>query len=111
MQPDKWEQTKGHVLDSFSNVDVSEIELQEPEVGKKEVILFDGPLGRMKLEYYTKPVVLNRHTHGSRRIGSHTEVEYIYSKDEFSHQLKAYKLDEDENEWVEMEMERGSFNL
>ncbi|MDO8668963.1 MAG: hypothetical protein Q7K65_01580 [Candidatus Buchananbacteria bacterium] len=111
MLPEKWEQTKGHILDSFSDVEVSAQELQEPEVGQKEIVIFSGPLGRMKLEYYTRPVVLNRKTHGSRRIGSHTEVEYVYSTDEFSHQLKVYKLDSATEEWLEMAMEKGSFNL
>jgi len=111
MQPDKWEQTKGHILDSFSDVEIEEIKLQEPDVGKKEIVLFNGPVGRMKLEYHTKPVVLGRHTHGSRRIGSHTEVEYIYSNNEFTHQLRAYRLDVGNDEWIEIEMERGNFSL
>lgn len=111
MQPDRWEQTKGHILDTFKNVDVSKVELQEPEVGDKEVVFFDGPLGQMKLEYYTRPVVLSKNTHGSRRIGSRTAVEYVYSNTESSHQLKAFKLDEDSDEWVEIEMEKGSFAL
>jgi len=109
--PDKWEQTKGHILDNFSNVEISEQELPEPEVGKKEIVIFDGPLGQMKLEYYTKPVILNRQTHGSRRIGSHTAVEYIYSNDEFSHQFKVYKFDDETEKWQEMAMAKDSFNL
>jgi 6-phosphogluconolactonase (cycloisomerase 2 family) len=111
MTPDKWEQTRGHILDSFSNIEESSQELFEPEVGKKDVIIFDGPVGRMKLEYFTRPVVLDRKTHGSRRIGSHTEVEYTYSNTEFSHQLKAAKWDEDADDWVEIEMAKGSFEL
>lgn len=111
MLPDKWEQTKGHILDSFSNVEISEMELPDPEVGKKEIVIFDGPLGQMKLEYYTKPVILNRNTHGSRRIGSHTAVEYVYSNDEFTHHLKVSKLDVDTGDWQEMAMEKSSFNL
>ncbi len=111
MLPDKWEQTKGHILDNFTDVDIKVKELSEPEVGQCEIVLFNGPLGQMKLEYYTKPLVVNRNTHGSRRIGSHTAVEYIYSNDEFSHQLKVYKLDADSDEWQEMAMEKGSFNL
>jgi len=111
MLPDKWEQTKGHILDTFSNVEISAMELPDPEVGKKEIVLFSGPLGQMKLEYYTKPVILNRNTHGSRRIGSHTAVEYVYSNSDFTHFLKVYKLDLDSDEWQEMAIEKGSFNL
>lgn len=111
MLPEKWEQTKGHILDSFSDVEINEQELQDPEVGQKEIVVFSGPLGQMKLEYYTRPIVLNKRTHGSRRIGSHTEVEYVYSKSEFSHQLKVYKQDPDTGEWQEMAADRGSFNI
>lgn len=111
MLPEKWEQTKGHILDNFSDVEISDQKLLEPEMGKKEIIIFAGPLGRMKLEYYTRPVVLNRLTHGSRRIGSHTAVEYVYSPNEFSHQLKVYQLDPETEEWQEMEQAKGAFNL
>ena len=111
MLPEKWEQTKGHILDTFTDVDISRQELQEPEVGQKEIVIFNGPLGQMKLEYISRPVVLGKRTHGSRRIGSHTEVEYVYSANEFSHQLKVFKLDPDTDDWVEMEMARGDFSL
>lgn len=111
MLPEKWEQTKGHILDTFTDVDISQQELQEPEVGRKEIVIFNGPLGQMKLEYYTRPVVLSKRTHGSRRIGSHTEVEYVYSTKEFTHHLKVSKLDPETDQWQEMAMARGDFSL
>lgn len=111
MTQDRWEDTKGHILDTFANVQESSQDLLEPEVGKKDIIIFDGPLGEMKLEYYTRPVVLDRKTHGSRRIGSHTEVEYTYSNTEFSHQLKAFKWDDQIDDWSEMQMDKDTFAL
>ena len=50
MLPEKWEQTKGHILDSFSDVEISEQELQDPEVGKKEIVVFESACEKV-LEY------------------------------------------------------------
>ncbi len=77
----------------------------EDEMGGTDIefITFKGPLGRMKLEFISKPVVLDKKTTYSRRIGAETQVDYIYSKDEKSYKLKAYKWDEAREDWVEME--------
>lgn len=111
MQPEKWQDIKAHIQDSFSDVEISKEKLSEPEVGEKEIVLFTGPLGKMKLEYITRPVVLDKVTHGSRRIGSETAVEYIYSEDEFTHKLIAYKWDEIQDNWLEMEAGKEAFNI
>lgn len=110
MSPDRWQQLKGQIQDQFDGVSISREKLEEPERGEKEIVLFDGPLGQMRLEYFTRPVVLDKHTHGSRRIGSHTEVEYIYSETEFSHSLKAYKWDDGQDDWLEIDT-KTSFQL
>lgn len=112
MQPDKWEQIKGQIKDSFGDgVEESAVELPEPEVGTKETVVFKGPLGRMKLEYYTRPVVLDKRTHGSRRIGSQTAVEYVYSRDQHIHSLKVFKWDNAQDDWLELELKEGSFSI
>lgn len=73
-----------------------------------EFIIFKGPLGRVKLEFTTKPLVLDKKTTYSRRIGSETNVEYVYSEDEKTHKLMAYKWDDFQNDWVEIDP--NSFN-
>ncbi|MFA6919071.1 MAG: hypothetical protein WC244_03095 [Patescibacteria group bacterium] len=110
MSPDKWEQLKGQIQDQFQNVSITQEELEDVERGEKEIILFDGPLGQMRLEYITKPVILDKQTHGSRRIGSHTEVEYVYSDTEFSHSLKVYKWDDGQDNWLEIDT-KSSFQI
>ena len=115
MSPDKWEQLKGQIQDQFSDVSIIKEGLEDDErgehiPGEKEIVIFDGPLGQMRLEYITRPVILDKRTHGSRRIGSHTEVEYVYSETEFSHSLKAYKWDDGQEDWVEIDT-RASFQL
>lgn len=103
MTPEKWEKIKNNILDNFEVEDRGEVHEDEEGGIDAEYIVFKGPLGRMRLEHITKPVVLGKKTTYSRRIGSETAVEYVYSPDEKSHQLIAYKWDEGSEEWVEME--------
>jgi len=110
MTPDKWNELKTKIQDSFKGAEISREILAEPEIGERETILFDGPLGQMKLEYFSRPLVLDKITHGSRRIGSTPGVEYVYSETEKTHQLKVYKWDDNQNDWLEIDL-RGSFNL
>lgn len=110
MQPEKWAQLRGQIQDSFGDVEIIKEELTESERGEKEITTFTGPLGRMKIEYITRPVILDKKTIGSRRIGSGTTVEYVYSEDEFSHTLKVYKWDEAESDWSEIDV-KGGFSL
>ena len=102
MTKEKWEEIKGQIKDSFG---VQEEKKEDLDFGpgEKEIILFNGPLGKMKLEFITRPVVLDKRAIASRRIGSHRTVEYIYSDTEKSYTMKAYKWDEEQNDWLEME--------
>ena len=63
----------------------------------------------MKLEFISRPIVLDKKTKYAKRIGSQTAVEYIYSQEEKSHKLKIYKWDESQEDWLEMEAK--NFNL
>lgn len=107
MQPDKWQKIKWRLEESFREVEFFKADLPPPAKGEMETALFVGPLGKMKLEYTTRPVILDKKTHGSRRIGSVTEVEYVYSDTEFSHQFKAYQWNEAQNGWVPVDAENA----
>jgi len=84
--------------------------LSEPDRGSREILEFVGPLGRMRLEYATKPLIIDKQVSGSRRIGSHHEVKYVFSEMEISHVFKAYKWDEERDDWLEIDL-KGSFTL
>lgn len=106
MFPEKWRQIVGQIKDNFK-VEADGKERLETEGGAEvEYIIFNGPLGRMKLEFITKPVVLDRKTKYSKRLGATTVVEYVYSPDEKTHKLKAYRWDEAVNDWLEMEAKK-----
>lgn len=114
MTHDKWQNIISMIIDKFPPADLSEEEIEigqdknnNPVKGKLERIEFTGPLGRMKLELITKPRVLDKHTLYSNRAGSDMRVDYIYSPDEVVQYMKAYKWDDDDEVWVEIEA--GSF--
>lgn len=109
MQDEKWNEIIGRIKDDFT-VEEHTTEDLDPGPGSVETIIFEGPTGRMKLERTTKPVVLDKKTIGSRRIGSDTTVEYVYSDSEFSKTFKAYQWNDAQNDWVVMEG-GGAFRL
>ncbi len=109
MTDEKWESIIAQIKDNFEVLDQRTEDLSD-EAGpgsSVEIIEFKGPLGRIKLERTTKPLVIDKKTIGSRRIGSQTTVEYIYSDTEKIHKFNAYRFDPNNEVWVEMKMERG----
>lgn len=110
MNDERWNNIISMVQEKFSPADLSgkEIEIGEdkhsnPIMGRVEQIEFSGPLGQMKLERVTKPKVLDKKTLYSNRGGSDVRVDYVYSENEVVQTMKAYRWDEDDNMWVEIE--------
>ena len=112
MTDEKWEDIIGKIKDNFELIDHTTKDLPEERgKGTFEIIEFVGPLGKMKLARTTQPLVIDKKTIGSRRIGSDITVEYIYSDTEKVHKFTASKWDEENEIWQEMQMERGDFSL
>ena len=103
MTEEKWKDITGKILDDFKVLEHKKEDL-DPGPGQIEYIIFNGPTGKIKLERIVKPAVLEKRGLGSKRIGSMTKVEYIYSDTERVDIFKAYKWENDE--WIEMEMEK-----
>ena len=95
----------GNIKDNFTVEDQGMDHIDEEGGTDIEYIEFRGPLGLMRLEYISQPVVLDKKTTYSRRIGSETKVEYVYSADEKRHSLHVYKWDENRDDWIEVEGE------
>lgn len=103
MIPEKWTQIIGNIKDNFEVEDEGEEQIEEEGGIDVKYIIFKGPLGRMRLEFIVRPVVLDKKTTYSKRIGSETKVDYVYSQDEKSYAMAAYKWNESENDWQEMD--------
>lgn len=110
MSPAKWQEIKDTIEEKFEIIDQGKKDLED-RPGTVDFIEFISPLGKMRLEWYDQPLLLDKKTHGSKRIGSETKVEYIYSQTERVNRFRALKWNENENFWEEMEMEKGAFSL
>lgn len=108
MNDDRWQDILLKVKENFGIDNQETRELSEEEgLGEMESVEFNGPLGKMKLERTTQPLVLDRKSIGSKRIGSDKVIQYTYSDTEKFHKFKAYKWNDAQNDWEEMQMERG----
>jgi hypothetical protein len=112
MHLDKWQDIKTLVETKFGfdRYDKEKFEIGENDKGQMvegelEIIEFNGPLGRMKLEFEIKPVVLDKKVFGSKRIGGDNKVTYIYSEDEKNCKLRVYRFDQLKDEWETIEAE------
>ena len=101
MNTEKWKDLLDNIKDNFPVDDEGSEHLEEEGGVDIEYIVFNGPLGRTRLEYIIKPVILDKKTTYSRRIGSETKVDYIYSQDEKSHKLVVYKWNDED--WAEID--------
>jgi len=63
--------------------------------GEKEIIEFSTEKGDFRLEQIRKPKILEKKVLSSKRIGGRADIDYIYSQDEMTSQIKVYKLDKD----------------
>ena len=90
MTEEKWQEIIGKIKDRFEVLAEEESEL-ENSPGSREAIVFNSPLGEVKLERIQKPKVKEEKTITSRRIGAAVRVEKIYEADATVSYLKAYK--------------------
>ena len=100
MLPEKWENLVDNIKDKFEVEEHDSKHLDERGGVDIDFIIFKSPIGRVKLEFISKPVVLDKKTTYSRRIGSGSAEEYVYSEDEKTHRIEAFKWDG--NRWVEI---------
>jgi hypothetical protein len=109
MQDDKWEALKEELKRKFKVEDehFEDLTVQTADgpviSGKVEVIIFESPMGKVKLARESKPVVLGKKEFYSHQQGKAARVEYQFSDTEFSHKIKAYKWDDDNDEWKEID--------
>lgn len=100
MTQDRWKDIKATIQDKFSDIQISQEAI--PEGGYEENIQFVSPVGKVLVEFRWHPVVLDKKTTYSRRIGSEVNVQYVYSEDEFVGSMKAYRYQDSTDEWEEI---------
>jgi len=109
MSPERWQELKDMARKNFEVLENNTFELDpEKGSGQKEELVFNGPLGKIKLEYVSKPLVIGKTMHYSKRMGDTAKVDYQTSETEKVHTLFAYRWDLASDEW--QEIDSASFN-
>lgn len=106
MTRDKWLDLKDKIEEQFGVEEYNKSVLEGVPDSVVEILIFNNPLGKIKLEWISKPKILGEKTTYSRRIGSDVKVDKVYSQDERSEFLKVYKQEGDE--WEEIPTDQFS---
>ena len=101
MTQERWNNILGDIQEKFEILHHSTEEL-EGMPGSCEMVEFESPLGKIRMEFTTKPLVLDKKVTASRRIGSQASVEYTYSDTELTHKMTVYKWNEAADAWEEI---------
>ena len=108
MGPDKWETIKTMAAKQFEIQDEGVEDLYvdtadgQVKQGVAEFVVFKGPMGRIKLQFQTKPRLEKKEFHYSHRAGTAARIEYKFSEGQVVHTFKVYKWEEIDEEWEEI---------
>lgn len=99
MQKDRWQDVVAQIKRDFPVEDSGIIEDDEQGGTVTEFIVFESPMGTIRLEFSTHPLILETKTKYHKRIGSETEIEYVFSPTEKSSKLEVFRWDEAADDW------------
>lgn len=99
MTSEKW----GEILDKvLTNFEVLAHTKSKEDLAEIETVIFNGPLGKIKLVYTSRPAVLDKKIVGAHRRGkSKAQYEYIYSDTDKVSLVVAFR--EIDGEWQEID--------
>ncbi len=116
MNDEKWLDILDMIDNKFEVLDKTRAEVpigddldEEKATEIIEAVIFNGPLGKMKVERITKPEIIDKKTHYSKRAGDKARVEYEFSQTEKVHKMKAYRWDDIAGDYIEIEAGNLSF--
>jgi len=99
MTSEKWGEILDKVLASFEVISHTKI---KEDVAEIETVIFNGPIGKIKLVHTSRPAVLDKKIVGAHRRGkSVAQYEYIYSDTDRISSIDASK--EVNGEWQEID--------
>ena len=112
MDGDKWQQMKDELKRKFEieeegvediTMDTSDGPVKQ---GEADFVIMQTPLGKVKLALHKRPLVLDKKFISSHREGQAARTEYKFSDSEFTYKLHAYKWNDLDEEWEEIDAER-----
>jgi hypothetical protein len=93
MDKERWGATLDRILSEFEVVEHTKTAGSD-NIGEVETIIFVSPIGKVKLEYISRPAILDKKIIGAHRRGkSAAQVEYVYSETETTGKLNAWRYE------------------
>ena len=109
MSPEKWGDLIYLVEEKFGiddrhseNFIVEETHEGKQIMGEREAVEFTGPMGKTKIERTSQPKLIDKKIISSKRIGSRSVIDYVYSPTERSEHVKFYRWDQVGGQWSEI---------
>lgn len=113
MNVELWGDIRDRLEDQYGELEVEKLsETREDDTGQKltseiERIEFETAQGKMRVELVTAPMILDKKTHYTHTAGARANVEYVLSDTEKTQRIRAYRYDEDTDEWLEINTSSG----
>jgi len=101
MIQEKWLEIKEKIKSNFQVLNEYKTKNEERQEDI-EAIEFNGPMGKMKVEWLNRPKIIGKKTQYSNRIGSSVSVDYVYSQDEVTNTFKVYQWNTFNDDWQEI---------
>ncbi|RJO59964.1 hypothetical protein C4544_06355 [candidate division WS5 bacterium] len=117
MTDEKWDDLKENVREKFGLLE----ERTEPDVmtddigqeikGEKDIIVFNGPMGKMMVTRTKRPVILDKKSHYHKTQAGKALTEYIVSDTEFTSNVEAFIWDDLADDWKGLDLRGGTISF
>lgn len=104
MTYERWQEIIERVKKQSPEVSTGQEDLPDGP-GHKEFIELVSPLGRMRLELWVRPKVLEKKTLYSHRMNSAATVQYKYDETEHTFTLHCFRFKAESGDWQEVNAE------
>lgn len=101
MTDDRWQDIRTLIEEQFAIEEDKKVPTDD-KLGHIEIIIFNAPQGRIKLERTSHPKSMGTKTQYSKRIGSDVSVEHVYSDTEIVNTLRALLWNDAKETWEEI---------
>ena len=108
MNDDKWQNLVNNLEDKFPDLEKTTEKIESSDdLGKThkktlENLIFDSPLGKIKITRVTAPLIIDKKYHYTHTQSGKGKVEYILSENEKTQKLHFYQWNKLTNDWEEM---------
>lgn len=117
MTDEKWQDLKDLVREKFEIIE----EKNEPDImtddigneikGEKDILIFNGPMGKMMVSMTKRPVILDKKSHYHKTQAGKALTEYVVSDTELTSRVEAFTWDDLAQDWEEIDTRGGSISF